>query len=147
MAVPRTAPDRSRVLDLAEAEGLLPLVGTIARRISRRVALRARVERELAVLQLLSDVTPSRGPELDELVDHSVRFHRLGGQIDALVERLTALGCAVRNRDARHVDFTMLRPDGLALLCWRQGEERITHWHHLREEHAVRRQLAAPAPR
>ncbi len=142
MGVPRTL-DRSRVLNLDEAELLLPLVRAMARRIGRRVAVRARVERELAVLQLLSDSTPRPGPELDELVDHSVRFHRLGGQIDAMVERLAMLGCSVRNRDPRHVDFTILRPDGLALLCWRQDEDHITHWHFLHEGHDVRRELAA----
>jgi hypothetical protein len=142
MSVPRTLTDRSRVLDLPEAERLLPVVRALARRINRRVALRARVERQLAILQLLSDATPRPGPELDELVDQSVRFHRLGGQIDALADRLASLGCTVRNRDATHVDFTILRPDGLAVLCWHRDEDRIGHWHFLHEEHAVRRELA-----
>jgi hypothetical protein len=144
MGGPRTA-DRSRVLDLAEAERLLPDVRALARRINRRVALRARFERELSVLQLLSDAAPHPGAELDELVDKSVRYHRLGGQIDALAERLASLGCTVRKRDATHVDFTILRPDGLAVLCWRQGEAGIGHWHFLHEDHAVRRELEPAA--
>jgi hypothetical protein len=140
MGVPRTLNDRSRVLDLDEAERLLPLVRREARRISQRVAVRARIERQLSILQLLSDTSPQPGAELDDLVDRSVRFHRLNGQIGARIERLNALGCSVRG-DARHVDFTTLRPDGLAVLCWRHDEDHITHWHFLHEDHDARREL------
>jgi hypothetical protein len=141
MAVPRSVADKCHVLDLDEAGRVLPLVRALARRLALRLAVQARVERQLAILQLLSDTSPQPGPELDELVDHSVRFHRLAGQIDAMIERLRSMGCGVRDRDAQHVDFTTLRPDGLAVFCWRQGEDEIGHWHLLHEGHDQRREL------
>lgn len=145
MGVPKTAADRTRLLDRGEAEDVLHAVEPLLKRIRRRVALRARLGREIEVLQLLSDSTPRPGAELDELVNKTVVYHRLGGQIDALAERLTTYGAAVRNRDACWVDFNCLRPDGVAVYCWRTGEPHITHWHLLHEDHAARRPLEPSA--
>lgn len=141
MGEPRTLADHSRVLDLDEAERLLPLVRTIAARIDRRVALRHRLEDELTVLEVLIDTSEQTGADFHEFVDKKIRYHRLGGQIDALVDRLAALGVALRDRDATYADFTCLRDDGLAAFCWRRGEGGITHWHRLHEAHARRRAL------
>ena len=146
MIAPRKIDDRSPVLELEEATALLPLVRMLAARIERRVALRRRLEDELLMLQLVSDCTDRAGTDFQEFVDKKIRYHRLGGQIDALAERLARLGVVVRGRDATFVDFTYLRDDGLALFCWRRGEEQIGHWHFLHEPHAERRPLAV-APR
>jgi len=133
---------RGRVLDLADSNRLLPRVRTILARIRRREALRRRLEGEMIVLQVLSDMTRGSNAEFLEFIDKNVRFHRLGGQIDALVEHLASLGCVVRNRDAAWVDFVFLRADGLAHMCWHAGESDIAHWHHMHESHDVRRPLA-----
>ena len=39
------------------------------------------------------------------------------------------------------VDFLHLRDGREVNLCWRYGEERITHWHGLREGYAARKPL------
>lgn len=134
----------ARLQDIDGAHRVLPLLRTIVRRIRRRQALRQRLERELLVLQLLSDAAAEPGAEFYEFVDTSVRYHRLGGQIDALVERLRGLGAEVRNRDATHVDFPYLRDDGIAALCWDPCEDTVTHWHPLHEPHETRRLLQPP---
>src|SRR5262245_389426 len=139
MGVPRTLADRSRVLELDEASLLLPAVRTLGARIDRRVALRRRLENEVVVLQLLSDASSETGVDFQEFVDKKIRYHVLGGQIDALAEKLAEFGAIVRGRDATYVDFVCLRPDGLAVFCWRRAEERISHWHSLHEPHSHRR--------
>lgn len=145
MSAPRTTDDRSPVLELEEANRLLPFVSRLAARIDRRTALRRRLEDELLVLELVSDTSDQSGSELHELVDKKIRYHRLGGQIDALVERLARHGVIVRGRDASFVDFTCLRDDGLALFCWKRGEDQVGHWHFFHEAHSDRRPLT-PAP-
>jgi hypothetical protein len=138
----RTLDDRRRhVLALDEANRLLPFVRTYAARINRRSALRRRLESELLVLEVIGDVAPQTRDDFHEFVDKNVRYHRLGGQVDALAERLATVGAVVRDRDASWVDFTCLRRDGLAVFCWRKGEERISHWHLMHEPHAKRRRL------
>jgi hypothetical protein len=142
VSVRRALADRGRVLDLAEASELLPTVRTVGARIDRRVALRRRLENEVIVLQVLTDATAQIGTDFQEFVEKKVRFHVLGGQIDALAEKLAEHGALVRGRDATYVDFVCLRPDGLAVFCWRRGEERISQWHRLHEPHAHRRPLS-----
>jgi hypothetical protein len=134
---------RGRVLDPADCNRLLPRVRTLLARIRRREALRHRLESEMVVLQVLGDMTRGSNAEFLEFVDKNVRFHRLGGQIDALVEHLASLGCVVKNRDAQWVDFVFLRDDGLAHMCWHQGEDLVEHWHHMHEPHDARRHLDA----
>jgi hypothetical protein len=139
MGVSRILTDRSRVLDLDEANELLPQVRTLVARIRRRVALRQRLANEMLVLQVVCDSCTGNNPDFQEYLDKKVRFHRLGGQVDALVERLQQLGGAVRDRDASWVDFTFMRDDGLAVLCWQLGEDAVAHWHFMHEPHSDRR--------
>jgi hypothetical protein len=142
MSGSRSVADRSRVLELSEANRLLPVVNKLVSRLDRRVSLRHRLKNEIVVLQLVLDCSDDdQSAEFQEFLDKSMRFHRLAGQADALVDRLGGMGCVVRNRDARWVDFTFLRPDGLAFFCWRRAEESITHWHHMHESHSSRRLL------
>ena len=142
----RSVADRSRVLELSEANRLLPVVNKLVSRIDRRVSLRHRLKNEIVVLQLvLESSDDGQSVEFQEFLDKSVRFHQLAGQVDALVDRLTGMGCVVRDRDARWVDFTYLRPDGLALFCWRRAEESITHWHYMHEPHSCRKVLEPSA--
>lgn len=145
MTIRRPFSDRAKVLDRGEAEGVLQAVQPVLRRMRRRVALRERLAGEIEVLQLLSDTALRPGPELDELVDKTVLYHRLAGQIDAAAESLNAMGAAVRNRDACWVDFNCLRPDGVAVYCWHRDEPHIAHWHLLREDHTARRPLEPSA--
>lgn len=144
METPRALHDRRRVLEVAEANALLPVIRPLAARIRRRVALMQRQQREMLVLQLLCEASANHtnpDPDLLELVEKSVRFHRLRGQVRALVERCDDLGATVRDQDTSHVDFTFLRDDGLALLCWRWAEESVGYWHYMHEAHAARRPL------
>ena len=141
----RTLVDRSKVVDLEEANRILPQVRTLVERIGRRVALRQRLSNEIVVLQLVYESSAgATGPEFQEFLDKSVRYHRLGGQVDAFVDRLAGMGCVVRDRDPRWADFTFLREDGLALLCWRRSEPSVAHWHFMHEPHSARRLLEPP---
>ena len=147
MGASRSVADRSRVLELAEANRLLPVVHKLVSRIDRRVSLRHRLKNEIVVLELVVESSRhGRSVEFQEFLAKSVRYHRLAGQVDALVDRLCGMGCVVRDRDARCVDFTFLRPDGLAFFCWRRSEESITHWHHMHEPHSSRRPLEPSEP-
>ena len=41
------------------------------------------------------------------------------------------MGCVFKGFEAGLVDFYSLREDRPIFLCWRLGEERITHWHEI----------------
>ena len=146
MPGPRTLAKRVRVLDLDQANALISQARLIARRMSRRAALMLRLEAEIDVLRAACEGASRHNPDLQELIEKSVRFHRLSGQIDALVERLAELGCEVRNRDTTHLDFRFLRDDGLAFFCCGPDDHAIDCWHHMHESHSQRRPLPNTAP-
>ncbi len=60
----------------------------------------------------------------DAVTEHAARINRY------LLE-LESVGCVFKGFDAGLVDFYTLREDRVVFLCWRLGEERVTHWHEL----------------
>lgn len=60
----------------------------------------------------------------DEVTVHADRINRY-------LQELEAVGCVFKGFDAGLVDFHSLREDHVVFLCWRLGEERVTHWHEL----------------
>jgi hypothetical protein len=50
-------------------------------------------------------------------------------QINGYLQELESVGCVFKGFDAGLVDFYALREDHVVFLCWRLGEERVTHWH------------------
>ena len=115
-----------RIFTLDEAEQTLPLVRHIAADI--RLAYRdwqdavTRYELEAAGATADSGETEVLR-SLRESV--GVQAERVAG----LVDELQALGVELKDFEQGLVDFYALREDRLVYLCWRLGEEHITHWH------------------
>jgi hypothetical protein len=56
---------------------------------------------------------------------------RHADRINRYLQELEAVGCVFKGFDAGLVDFYSLREDRPIFLCWKLGEERITHWHEI----------------
>jgi hypothetical protein len=89
-----------------------------------------------AVLVLEQDAEPPPGREADVAVLRS-----LAGEITAAVERVTGLGCVVKDVDAGLVDFYTVMDGEPALLCWQFGEPAVAHWHGVDEGFAGRKAI------
>ena len=61
--------------------------------------------------------------------------------VQAGLQEIQRLGGATKDLDMGLVDFPHLRDGRVVNLCWRLGEERITHWHGLDEGYARRKPL------
>ena len=70
-----------------------------------------------------------------ERVDRGARDVQQG------LEQVQALGGVPKDLGLGLVDFIHLRNGREVNLCWRYGEERITHWHGLNEGYASRKPL------
>lgn len=70
-----------------------------------------------------------------ERVELSARAMRAG------VAEIQGLGGVIKDLTLGLVDFPHLREGRVVNLCWRYGEERITHWHGLDEGYAARKPL------
>ena len=116
----------TKIFSLAEADQVLPLVRRIAVDIrgEYRAWKQAMVDFELAIAGVQAG-----GPEPDHARALREEVERRAVRVQALVEELGELGCELKDFEAGLVDFYALLDDRLVFLCWRLGEDRITHWH------------------
>ena len=115
-----------RLFTLEEAERTLPLVRRIvADLVDAYPGWRAGVARYEA---LGLEARPESG-ETAEMLAVRDEVASLAERIDGYLRELDRIGCVFKGFDAGLVDFRSLREDRPVYLCWRLGEERITHWH------------------
>lgn len=117
-----------RLFTLEEAERTLPLVRRIvADLVSAYPGWRAGVAKYEA---LSLDARPEGG-ETAEMVAVRDAIAAKAERIDGYLRELEEIGCVFKGFDAGLVDFHSLRDDRPIYLCWRLGEERISHWHEI----------------
>jgi hypothetical protein len=119
---PKSRPDpRRRLFTLDEARRALPLVRRIAGDVqaaqATRVALHARLSTE--TIPLPADELSRVQKELDHAT----------ARLEELVEELTRIGVELKDPARVLLDFPCLHEGREILLCWKSGEETITHWH------------------
>jgi hypothetical protein len=129
-----------RLFTLQEAERALPLV----RRIVVDIRSAYRIWQDAVTRYELE----AAGATADTGESEALRGFREAVSADAervavLVEELQGLGCELKDFEQGLVDFYALREDRLVYLCWRLGEENITHWHEVDEGFAGRRPIDA----
>ncbi len=129
-----------RIFTLDEAERTLPLVSRIVADIQTeyrawRDALGAY---ELAVAGVRGDT-----PESPEVGRQRSTVNDCATRVESRVEELQAVGCELKDFDLGLVDFYALLDDRLVFLCWRLGEDHITHWHELGSGFAGRQPIDA----
>ena len=69
------------------------------------------------------------------------RFSEQKAEIVRLINRIEAYGCLVKDIDLGLVDFPSMRDGRAVYLCWKAGEDRITHWHGMDEGFNARKPL------
>ena len=79
--------------------------------------------------ELLTGGARAEWGETGELLAAREEVTRHADRINLYLQELEAIGCVFKGFDAGLVDFYSLREDRPVFLCWRLGEERITHWH------------------
>ncbi|HEX9896005.1 MAG TPA: DUF2203 domain-containing protein [Gemmatimonadales bacterium] len=129
-----------RLFTLDEAERTLPLVRQIVSDIRNeyrewRDAV-TRYELEAAGATADSGETDLLRALRERVGSHAER-------VAVLVEELQALGVELKDFEQGLVDFYALREDRLVYLCWRLGEDHITHWHEVDEGFPGRRPVDA----
>jgi len=63
-------------------------------------------------------------------------------RLQELVEELTDIGCEIKDYQTGLIDFVARHEDRDVYLCWRLGEEAITHWHELHAGFAGRQPVS-----
>jgi len=118
-----------KTFTLEEAQSLVPVLESLLRRAIEAKAAAEAIEQDLQ--RLAQRVFLSGGMSVDV-----VAVGRQRTALDALIQRakdavaeIDAIGVQVKDMETGLLDFPCRIDDEVVLLCWKMGEERITHWH------------------
>ena len=121
-------PGSKKYFTLAEANRTLPLVKRI---VADLVTLHPQWRELVARYEVVAAAARPDWGESTEQLTLRGRIDDLARQIDGFLRELEQIGCVFKGFEAGLVDFYSLREDRPIFLCWRLGEERITHWHEI----------------
>ena len=118
-----------KIFTLEEAQAVLPVLEALMKRASAARESAGKIESELQKLR--QKIFVSGGMQVDVLSvvrrrDALVVYEQ---QVEESVAEINAIGVEVKDLDAGLLDFPCMLDSEVILLCWKQGEERITHWH------------------
>lgn len=129
-----------RVFTIQEANALIP---DLARMIVNLRESRERIEKKEAEIDALELVTESDSPSGRALVNSEVeRLNLLIADFNASVDALHGHGCFLKDVEMGLVDFYSVIDGKVVYLCWKYGEEEVSHWHEVGEGYASRQRLA-----
>jgi hypothetical protein len=115
-----------KLFTLEEAERTLPLVRRVVQDLTVEYpAWRAAVGR----FEVLTGGARAEWGETPELVTAREEVAVHAERINRYLQELDTIGCVLKGFEVGLVDFYSLREDRPIFLCWKLGEERITHWH------------------
>jgi hypothetical protein len=117
-----------KLFTVAEAERTLPLVRRVVQDLLEEYPL---WRRAVARFEVLTGGARADWGETSDLIAARDQVTAHADRINRYLQELEAVGCVFKGFDAGLVDFYALREDRVVFLCWRLGEERITHWHEL----------------
>lgn len=132
-----------REFSLEEANALVP---TLHRLVSPLMVLRHEIEDALRALhRMLGGLPRELAPRDDDADDvRAAKQHVLDllGRFETGWNEVSGLGCVVKDPEVGLVDF-LGSVDGRSVwLCWKFGEEAVSHYHALDEGFADRRAIA-----
>ena len=120
---------------LEQANRALPLVSRIVRDIvamhRKIIALQGKAPARAARTEKAKTEKPANG-ELEASVD----------RLQSFVDELTSIGVELKDYQLGLVDFVGRHQGRDIYLCWKLGEENITHWHELHTGFAGRQPIS-----
>jgi hypothetical protein len=131
----------SRTFTLDEAQSLLPVLDSLLRTAMAGKKLMEEVDLELQAVS--HRVFLNGGTHVDVVALARRRAERAKAEQrvhDALAE-INSTGVQVKDISIGLLDFPCEVESGIVLLCWKQGERSITHWHGTEEGFAGRKPI------
>jgi hypothetical protein len=123
----------ARYFTLAEAERLVPEVGSAIREAISLKAAYKEAEDELQAIgtriTLLGGASVDRG----KLLGLRKRRDSAAQRLTETIQQIQASGCLVKDLDIGLIDFPTLYRGREVYLCWKLGEPRISFWHGIDE--------------
>ena len=130
-----------RTFSLDEAETLLPILESL---LKQAIAGKKLIEEVDAELQETAHRVFLNGGTLVNVVHLARRKAEREKAIQRIkdaVAEIDATGVQVKDLDIGLLDFPCTVEGEILLLCWKLGEEKITHWHNTSEGFAGRKPI------
>jgi hypothetical protein len=130
-----------RTFTLEEAQTLLPVLESLLRAAISGKNLMEETETEMQALQ--HRIFLNGGTHVDVVAVARRKAERAKAEQrakDALAE-IDSIGVQVKDLDIGLLDFPCEVEGRVVLLCWKMGEESITHWHGTDEGFAGRKRI------
>jgi hypothetical protein len=130
-----------RTFTLEEAQTLLPVLESLLRTAISGKNLMEETEAEMQALQ--HRIFLNGGTHVDVVAVARRKAERTKAEQrakDALAE-IDSIGVQVKDLDIGLLDFPCEVEGRIVLLCWKMGEESITHWHGTDEGFAGRKRI------
>ena len=130
-----------KTFNLDEAQSLLPVLESLLRTAVAGKKLMEEVEAEMQALT--QRIFLNGGTHLDVVATARRKAERTKAEQrakDALAE-IDSIGVQVKDIDTGLLDFPCIVDGQVVLLCWKMGEDSITHWHSPEEGFAGRKPI------
>jgi hypothetical protein len=132
---------RLRTYTVDEANNELPRVRRIVAQIAELSALLPELEDQARIAEYESNRAGAGAGDQER--QQQSRDAVGGAEIELLkaVANLNGMGIQLKGPLEGLIDFPSYRNGELVELCWKLGEERVEHWHHVGEGYAGRKKL------
>lgn len=121
-----------RVFTIQEANRAIREIRKQLPELRRSVRDIERAEGRLAILDLICNRSVAHGnPDLQEFLAQRLKYHRKITRFEEILAVMERRGYLLTDLEKGVVHFIARRGGESVLLCWREGEKEITHWHEL----------------
>jgi hypothetical protein len=128
-----------RTYHVEEANRLLPQVTHLTGRVVEVSRQLPELQDELRIAEYRMRRAGAADPERDAYRRAAALLRSAEEDLVRAVGALEEMGVALKDAQIGLVDFLSYREGELVELCWRLGEESVSHWHRIGEGYAGRK--------
>jgi len=133
--------DMARTFTLSEAQTLLPVLESLLRSAMQAKSLIEEVDGEMQSLANRVFVNGGTLVDIVSVVRRKAERDKAAQRAKDAVAEIDATGVQVKDLDIGLLDFPCVVEGEVILLCWKLGEDGITHWHSTTEGFAGRKPI------
>jgi hypothetical protein len=133
--------DMARTFTVSEAQNLLPVLESLLRSAMQAKALIEEVDEEMQSLANRIFVNGGTLVDIVSVARRRAEREKAAQRAKDAVAEIDATGVQVKDLDIGLLDFPCVVEGEVILLCWKLGEEKITHWHNTQEGFAGRKPI------
>ena len=133
--------DMARTFTVSEAQTLLPVLESLLRSAMQAKALIEEVDGEMQSLANRIFINGGTLVNIVSVARRKAERDKAEQRAKDAVAEIDATGVQVKDLDIGLLDFPCVVGEDVILLCWKLGEDKITHWHGQEEGFAGRKPI------